>query len=65
MANREIDQLGCYFAEAIPQKIEIQSLTFDVPNFIISESTPTSIMTVKLSNTQSQPQTISQTRTIS
>ena len=64
-SGSEIDQLGCYFAEAIPQKIEIQSLTFDVPNFIISESTPTSIMTVKLSTTQSQPQTISQTRTIS
>lgn len=63
-SGSELDALGCYFAEAIPERIEIQSLEFDVPNFIISESVPISLTTVKLTNNQSQPQTISTTQTV-
>ncbi|MFZ6863077.1 jacalin-like lectin [Undibacterium sp. Ji67W] len=63
-SGSEVDALGVYFAEAIPERIEIQSLVFDTPNFIISESAPISLTTIKLTNNQSQPQTISSTQTI-
>jgi hypothetical protein len=63
-SGSEIDALGAYFAEAIPERIEIQSMVFDTPNFIISESAPISLTTIKLTNNQSQPQTISSTQTV-
>lgn len=63
-SGSELDALGCDFAQAIPDRIEIQTLIFDTPNFIISESAPISLTTVKLTNNQSQAQTISTTQTI-
>lgn len=63
-SGSEVDELGFYFAEAIPDRIEIQTLTFDTPNFIISNSNPVALATVKLTNNQSQPQTISTTQAI-
>jgi hypothetical protein len=39
-------------------------MVFDTPNFIISESAPISLTTIKLTNNQSQPQTISSTQTV-
>lgn len=59
-----LDALGCSFAEAIPERIEILSMVFDTPNFIISNSAPLSLTTVKLTNNQPQPQTISTTQTV-
>jgi hypothetical protein len=63
-SGSEIDALGAYFAEAIPEKIVIQSMVFDTPNFIISQSAPISLTTIRLTNNQSQPQTISSTQTV-
>jgi len=59
-----IDALGANFATAIPERIEIQSMVFEMPEFLISESGRTSLTKIELVNNQSQPQTVSSTQTV-
>lgn len=64
-SGAEIDAAGVYFAKAIPSRIEILSMEFDTQNFFVQPSTPTVLATIKMTNNQSQPQTVSTTQTIS